>query len=436
MVCAETPFGPPDAQVLNSRSCQDYSIKEVKKMKIMKILIADKFPDSKIKSIKDLGCDVVYNPDLKEEALLGGLNKHQPDILVVRSTVVSGKMITAVPGLNLVIRAGSGYNTIDIETASERSVYVSNCPGMNSIAVAELAFGLILSIDRRIPDNVVQLRGGKWNKKEFSKSRGIFGKTLGIIGTGRIGKQMIPRAKAFGMHVCAWSRSLDAEKAEDMGIKYCISPEQAASEADIVTIHLALTADTQGFIGSTFFDAMKPGAYLINTSRSEIVNHVALKKAIDEKGIWAGLDVFESEPAVSSGEFKNNIAKNMQLYGTHHIGASTEQAQSAVADEAIRVIKEYINTGKPPNCVNLMKRTPARFMLSVHHRNRVGILAGVLDIIRDANNNVEVMENIIFEGAEGACARIQIDGKMSNDDLDKIEHSSPDILSVAQVELI
>jgi D-3-phosphoglycerate dehydrogenase len=401
----------------------------------MKALIADKFPDSKIKSVQDLGCDVVYDPDLKEGALLNGLTKHQPDILVVRSTAVTGKMITSNPGLNLVIRAGSGYNTIDIKTASERSVYVSNCPGMNSIAVAELAFGLILSIDRHIPDNVVQLRDGKWNKKEFSKSRGIFGKTLGIIGTGRIGKQMIIRAKPFGMHVCAWSRSLDPEKAEDLDVIYCASPEQVASEADIVSIHLALTDETLGFIGSAFFDAMKPGAYLINTSRSEIVDHGALKKAIDEKGIWAGLDVFEGEPAVSSGEFKNDIAGSARLYGTHHIGASTEQAQSAVADEAIRVIREYINTGKPPNCVNLMKRTPARFMLSVHHRNRVGILAGVLDIIRDAKNNVEVMENIIFEGTEGACARIQIDGKMSEADLDRIKHSSPDILSVAQVEL-
>ncbi len=402
----------------------------------MKILVADKFPEPGIDSIKDLGCDVVYGPDLKEDALLKGLIKSQPDILVVRSTRVSGEMINAVPGLNLVIRAGSGYNTIDIGTASERSVYVSNCPGMNSVAVAELAFGLILSIDRRIPDNVIQLRSGKWNKKEFSKSKGIFGKTLGIIGTGRIGKEMITRAKSFGMHVSAWSRSLNPEKAEDLGIKHCDSPEQAASEADIVSIHLALTDETRGFIGSAFFDAMKPGAYLINTSRSAIVDHAALRKAMDEKDIRAGLDVFVNEPAGSTGEFNNDIAKDERLYGTHHIGASTGQAQSAVADEAIRVIREYINTGKPPNCVNLMKRTPARFMISVHHRNRVGILAGVLDIIRDANNNVEVMENIIFKGAEGACARIQIDGRMSDDDLDRIGHSSVDILSVAQVELV
>ncbi len=401
----------------------------------MKVLIADKFPEDKIDKIKNLGCTVVYKQDLKEESLLLELRNSKPEILIVRSTGVSGDMIRAAPGLNLIIRAGSGFNTIDVGTASELSVYVANCPGMNSIAVAELAFGLILSIDRRIPDNVIQLRNGRWNKKEFSKSRGIFGRTLGIVGVGRIGKEVILRARAFGMHIAAWSRSLDPEKAENLSIKYCKSPEDAASEADIVSVHLALTKETERFIGPAFFNAMKPGAYFINTSRAEVVDQDALLKAMREKNIRAGLDVFVNEPAAKAGQFADNIVKNEALYGTHHIGASTDQAQASVADEAVRIVDEYINTGKPPNCVNLMKRTPARFMLSVHHHNRVGILAGVLDIIRDADNNVEVMENIIFTGAEGACARIQMDGKLSKDDLGKIKESNEDILSVAQVGL-
>ena len=116
--------------------------------------------------------------------------------------------------LSLVVRAGAGYNTIDVKTASSRGIYVTNCPGKNSIAVAELAFGLMLSLDRRIPDNVADLRQGRWNKKEYSKARGIFGRTLGLIGLGRIGREMISRAKAFGMPVAAWSRSLTAERAQ------------------------------------------------------------------------------------------------------------------------------------------------------------------------------------------------------------------------------
>jgi len=401
----------------------------------MKVLIADTFPKEKIEELRKLGCTVIYDQSLKEESLEKALAKEQPDILIVRSTLVSGGMIMASVPLNLVIRAGSGYNTIDVKTASERSVYVSNCPGKNSIAVAELAFGLILGLDRRIPDNVSQLRNGRWNKKEFSKARGVYGSTLGIIGLGRIGREVLLRAKGFGMHVVAWSRSLTFEKAEELGVDYCKSPEEVAARADIISVHLALTAQTKGMIGTSFFEKMKPGAYFINTARAEIIDQQALLKAIDAKGIRAGLDVFLEEPEEKEGPISGDIFGCRNLYGTHHIGASTEQAQSAVADEAVRIVREYMSSGRPPNCVNLLVRTPARYTLSVHHRNRVGILAGVLDVIRDADINVETMENVIFSGAEGACARIQIDGMLSREDLKKIEGSSNDIFSVTQVEI-
>ncbi len=399
------------------------------------VLIADKFPEEKIANLKEQKCNVIYDQSLKEETLLEVLKKEQPDILIVRSTEVTGAMIRSNPQLSLIIRAGSGYNTIDVKTASERSVYVANCPGQNAVAVAELAFGLILSIDRRIPDNVAQLREGKWNKKEFSKARGICGRTLGIIGVGRIGREVVVRAKAFGMPVIAWSRSLTEDRARILGIGFCRDPGELASNADIVTVHLALTDETRNFIGKGFFSKMKPGAYFINTSRAEIVDEKALRAAIDEKGLHVGLDVFLGEPEVKEGAFTDSIAGNPSLYGTHHIGASTEQAQSAVADETVRIVREYLNTGHAPNCVNLLERTPARWMLSVHHRNRVGILAGVLDVIRDAGINIEIMENLIFTGDEGACARIQLDGKLSKDNLKQITDSSKDIFFVSQVEL-
>ncbi len=398
----------------------------------MRVLIADKFPEDKIDEIKNSGCSVIYNQGLKDETLLQELKNEQPEILVVRSTVVTKEMIEAASSLSLIIRAGSGYNTIDVKTASERSIYVANCPGKNSIAVAELAFGLLLSIDRRIPDNVMQLRNGRWNKKEFSKSRGIFGKTLGIIGVGRIGREMITRAKAFGMHIVAWSRSLTQKKAEELGIEYAKTPQDVAAQADVVSVHLALTEQTDGIIGSNFFNAMKKGAYFINTSRAEIVDDNALLNAMSEKEIRAGLDVFTGEPPVKEGEFKDDVGMHERIYGTHHIGASTDQAQSAVAEETVRIVSEYINSGRVFNCVNLLERTPASYMVTVHHRNHVGVLASVLDIIREVNINVETMENIIFDGASGACARIQIDGKLSEQDIKRIQISNDDIFSVSQ----
>ena len=400
-----------------------------------KILIADKFPENKIEEFTSLGCKVVYDPGLKEASLTKAVGDELPDIIIVRSTKVGKESIEANPKLNLIIRAGAGYNTIDIATASEQSVYVANCPGKNSIAVAELAFGLILSLDRKIPDNVADFRSGIWNKEKYSKADGIFGKTLGIIGTGMIGSEVISRAKAFGLKIAAWSRSLTPEKAENMDIEYCKDVKTLAGKADIISVHLALTNDTRGFLGEDFFNSMKEGACFVNTSRAEVIDEEALKNAVLSKKIRAGLDVFSGEPSSGTGNFKSDFSGIENVYCTHHIGASTKQAQNAISDEAVKIVKEYIATGSVRNCVNLLEKTSAKYMLCVHHFNRVGVLAGVLDIIRDSNTNVESMQNVIFSGAEGACANIQIDTALDSKTIKKIIESNKDILSASQYDI-
>jgi D-3-phosphoglycerate dehydrogenase / 2-oxoglutarate reductase len=215
-----------------------------------------------------------------------------------------------------------------------------------------LAFGLILALDRRIADNVQQLREGHWNKKEFSKAPGLFGKVLGIVGLGSIGQHMIIRAKAFGMEVIGCDLWLTPEKAECMGIGYFASPKEVAGQCDILTIHVALNSSTRGFIDSTVIDALRPNSYFINTSRGEVVNQAALMEAIDKKGIRAGLDVFAQEPAGSTGVFEDPIVKRSNVYGTHHIGASTDQAQEAIADETVRIVRIFMESGQAPNVVN------------------------------------------------------------------------------------
>src|ERR687885_1285775 len=194
----------------------------------MKVLIADKFEQSGRDGLASIGCEVTYQPDLKDEALVEAIRTLKPDVLVVRSTKVTESALAAGT-LKLVVRAGAGYNTIDVAAASRRGIYVSNCPGKNSIAVAELAFALMFALDRRIADNVIALRAGQWNKKEFSKARGLFGRTLGLIGVGKIGQEMIPRARAFGMPVVAWSRSLTAERAAALGVELKASPHEVAT---------------------------------------------------------------------------------------------------------------------------------------------------------------------------------------------------------------
>lgn len=401
----------------------------------MKVLIADKFEQSGVDGLQALGCEISYQPDLKDDALTEAIRQTAPDVLVVRGTKVTEPMLEAGP-VKLVVRAGAGYNTIDVAAASKRGIYVSNCPGKNSIAVAELAFALILALDRRIADNVIALQQGVWNKKEFSKARGLFGRTLGLIGVGKIGQEMIPRARAFGMTVVAWSRSLTPERAAELGVELKESPLAVASDSDVVSVHLALKPETKNIINAEFFAAMRDGAYFINTARGEVVDQQALRDAIRSRGIRAGLDVYALEPTSATGEFNDDIAKEAGLYGTHHIGASTDQAQEAIAAETVRIVAEFKQTGKVPNVVNLAQQTPATHRLVVRHLDRPGVLAGVLDAIKAEHINVQEMENIVFEGAAAAVARINLDNAPSQETLQKLQTSSADIIELDLLKLV
>ncbi len=400
----------------------------------MKVLVVDKFPDSAIQRMKALGFEVAYSPELKAEALVEEVKKSQADALVVRSTKVTEPMLEG-GHLSLVIRAGSGYDTIDVAAASKRGIYVSNCPGKNSAAVAELAMGLLLALDRRLADNVQQLREKKWNKKDFSKARGLHSRTMGVLGVGTIGQLVIERARAFGMKVVAWSRSLTPEKAARLGVERKNSPEELAAAADAVSVHLALTPETKGICGEKFFAAMKKGAYFINTSRGGVVDAEALKKTIREKSVRAGLDVFAKEPAQATGVFEDDIVELEGVYGTHHIGASTDQAQEAIAEETVRILQQYRDTGHVPNVVNLCAHSPATHLLVVRHADRVGVLAHVLTGLRSAGINVQEMENIVFDGAAAAIARIHLDKAPADGTLEKIRGSNPDIFELNLLSL-
>jgi D-3-phosphoglycerate dehydrogenase len=400
----------------------------------MRVLIADQFEQSGRDELARLGCEVRFAPKLKDEALAAEVEQFRPDVLVVRSTKVP-EAVLAAGALKLVVRAGAGYNTIDVAAASRRGIYVSNCPGKNSVAVAELAFGLLLALDRQIPDNVLALRQGQWNKSGFSKARGLYGRTLGLIGLGQIGREVALRAKAFGLPVVAWSRSLTDDAARQLGVTRQGSPAEVAAAADIVSLHIALNAQTRGLIDGAFFAAMRPGAYFINTSRAEVVDQAALERAVREKGIRAGLDVFAAEPAGGAGDFADPIVKLPGVYGTHHIGASTEQAQEAIAAEAVRIVRTFMQTGQVPNVVNLARTTPATCALVVRHLDRPGVLAGVLVGIRQAEINVQEMENVIFEGAEAAVARIHLETSPTPETIARIQASSPHILEVSLIAL-
>ena len=383
----------------------------------MKILIADKLSQTAVTELKASGNEVLMDPDLTAETLPDVIAPY--DILVVRSTKVLKNTIENGTNLALIVRAGAGVNTIDLDTASELGIHVANCPGKNTAAVAELVMGLLIAADRRIADCTADLRNGVWNKKLYSKAAGIKGRTLGVIGLGAIGRAVAVRASGFEMNVAGWSRSLTPEKAEAFGIEYCDTPEAVAEVSDALTVHLAASADTKHFIGENIFSRMKDGAVFINTSRGEIVDTQAMKAAISNKGIKAALDVYENEPAATSKEFADTELAAV-ITGTHHIGASTEEAAEAIAAETVRVIAEYRATGTPPNVVNLRGKSDTDVNLVVRHFNHVGVLAGVLDEIRNAGINIEEMQNSIFEGDRAAVCTIKLDNRPSDDLLERI----------------
>src|SRR5262245_29007459 len=332
----------------------------------MTILIADKFEKSGSDGLTALGCNVAYQPGLAADTLASALVGTGADVLVVRSTKVTEQML--VPTLKLVIRAGSGVNTIDVKSATSRGVQVANCPGLNATAVAELTVGLLVALDRRIPDNAADLRDGKWNKKEYSNARGLKGATIGLLGIGNIGREVARRVAAFGMKIVVWSRrfngqdrNITAAEAGELGLDEALrqttisiapSPAELAARVDALSLHLALGPETKRLVNADVLSRLRAGAFVINTARAELVDHEALQAAIREKKLRVALDVFAAEPTVSTGDFTDPIVQLPGVYGTHHIGASTDQAQEAIAAETVKIVKVFKETGHAPNCVN------------------------------------------------------------------------------------
>ena len=399
----------------------------------VKILIADNYPGAQLERFRQLGCDVTYNPGVSAGDLPQLIGGHQ--ILIVRGKQVTAETLQAGDELAMVLRAGAGVNTIDVKTASARGIFVTNCPGKNSIAVAELVFALMLGLDRRIADSTAALRAHQWNKKEFSKADGIFGKTLGVVGVGSIGREVITRAQAFGLKVIAWSRSLTPSQAEALGIGYCAGVDDVFRDADIITLHTALKPETRHLVTAARIALMRPNAMLINTARGEVVDQAALQAALAAGKIRAGLDVYDPEPAAATAEFNEPIVDLPNLCGTHHIGASTEQAQEAIAEEAFHIVATFIQSGEANNCVNLARRTPAKWQLVVRHYDRVGVLAFVLDVIRRANINVEEVRNIVFDGAAAANCTIQLNAEPPAELLESIRTGNPDIIGLEAIKL-
>lgn len=397
----------------------------------MKVLLADKLPQTTMDALEHLGLDVDSQPGLSAETLPASIG--DANVLIVRSTRVTAETVEAGKDLNLVIRAGAGTNTIDCDAAARQAVHVANCPGKNAVAVAELTMGLVLSLDRFIPDNVSSLRDGRWEKGRFSKGQGLLGRTIGVIGAGRIGQEVLTRARAFGMRCVAYDPFLTPERAAALDVGYAASVLDLCAQASVVTVHVPMTPETKHLIGAEAFAAMAPGTLFVHMARGGIVDDQALKAAVDSGRIRAASDVFEEEPKGSSADYEGAFRDADGFYGTHHIGASTIQAQEAIGDEVVRIISHWMSTGQVRNCVNRSDRSPASGQLLVRHLDRVGVLARVLDVLQEADISVKEMENAVFDDTGSAVAAITLDRSLNSETLDRI-HKAPNVLGLLWIE--
>ncbi len=397
----------------------------------LKVLFADSIAEGPLQPLTAAGVQCDVRSGLNAEDLPEAISGYQG--LVVRSTKVTDATIAAANGLQFIVRAGAGVDNIDTDSASKCGVYVCNVPGRNAVAVAELTMGLLLSIDRRIADNTAELRAGTWNKTVYSNADGLLGKTIGIVGLGDIGLAVAKRAKSFGMIVTAARKDGRSEKVQQrirsIGIRIVDTQEDLLAEADVVSIHVPKADSTVGLVDAAFLAHMKPNAILLNTSRGEVLEEGALLVALN-KGLRAGLDVFANEPKASPGTFASDVASHPNVVGTHHIGASTTQAQNSVAQGTVETIQAFL-AGAPINVVNMHTQPTGTASLIIKHHDRVGVLASVFELLRSAGVNVQQMENRLFAGEGGAAvASIHVSELPSAAGLTEL-NQLPNILDVA-----
>jgi D-3-phosphoglycerate dehydrogenase / 2-oxoglutarate reductase len=399
----------------------------------MKVLVADKLNPAAIDEMNTLGVDVAYRPELAAAELPHAIK--DVNVLIVRGKQVTAAAIQAGESLNLIIRAGAGVKNVDVKAASARGIYVANTPGKNSSAVAELTLSLIGSLDRRVADAVVSLRGGKWDKEEFAKARGLRGRTLGIVGFGHVGRAVAKLAQAYGLDVHAWSRSLGAARAAELGIGWARSVLELARRSEILSLHLELTDKTRGILTREVIDALPSGAMLINTAHAGLVDWAALTELAPLKDLRLGLDVLPNEPDVRVADYDNSILHAGLVYATPHIGASTDEAQIAIAAETVRILRSFLVKGEVPNVVNIQATARGRYVLVVRFLDKVGALANVLGVLKRHAINIQELDNTVFEGGKAACAKIRTDTRPSEGCLTEIMAFSDEVLHVDLVTL-
>lgn len=390
----------------------------------MKILVACDLPADALEQLRALAAELTYAPELSAAALREAV--HDVGLLIVGATRVSPETLTNARSLQMIVHAGSGPGDIALDEASNAGVFVTHCPGRHAAAIAELAMGLIIALDRKIVENTVALREGRWNRTELSDARGLAGRTLGILGYGSVGQLLARRARAFDMHVVAWSPRLTPDAGVESGVELCNWPRELARVSDFVTVH-AVGPPNEVLVDAQFVRTLRRGAGLVHLGHPGAIDEAALALGVEELGLRIASDVHSSEPSSDTGRIRCRLCELPGVIGTQHIGGLTEQARLAIATEVVHLVQAFVVSGEVHHCLNLAERSPATWQLVIRVRDQVGVMASILAAVRADGINAQEITSRVFTGAKAAWCNIALDERPSTEALEHIR-ALPDVL--------
>jgi D-3-phosphoglycerate dehydrogenase len=385
----------------------------------MKILVACELPEFAVAELRTLTTEIVYRPDVRPDELrelMPGVG-----ILVVDDRRVSPDTVHRGETLQMIVRAGPGPGDVSVADASAQGVFVTHCPDQHAVAVAELAFGLMLALDRRIVDSTLALREGRWNRAEVKDSRGLAGRTLGLLGFGPACREIAARAHAFGMPTLAWCPASAPEDYAAQHVRFCSSARELARESDVVVVsEVADGQESRVLADADFLENMKEGAALVHVGGPGAIDEPALARIVPARKLRVALDAFSSEPTGESARFRYRLCDLPGVIGTPHVAAVTDQARNATATEVVHIVRSFLVSGEALHCLNLLEHSPATWQLMLRVRDAVGVMASVLEAIRADGINAEEVTSRVFVGARAAWCTIALDERPSTEALEAI----------------
>lgn len=384
----------------------------------MKILVATMLPEFARAELNNLGVDVDYQPQLVSDDLIDHIAG--VSILIVGRSHVSAETIQACETLQLIVRNGSDASNIAIEAASDAGVFVTHCPSKDVTAITELAFALLLALDRRIPEHSDAIVAGRFKREQAPRGLGLSGRTLGLIGLGDAAYEIAIRARAFGMHVLAWSATATPELNDESLFELCTWPRDIARRSDFVVTCLPPEQQDQLYIDATFVQNMTPSAALVHIGHPAAIDQAALAEAVEDRDLRVAVDLFTSDVAADSIRMKSKLFSLPGVIGTYQLAGRTEQARTAAAHETLRIVREFVVAGEVVNCLNLLERSPATWQLVLRLRDTVGVLASVMNAVQADGVNAEEVTCRVFVGARAAWCAIALDERPSTDGLNAI----------------